>query len=525
MFAVLTLLLLQAPPPDLPIVGTVDSAVKGISGYNLKFQGKPASDTALMKRLYADLLGATPAEDEIQRFTEDPDPNKRGVLIDRLVQDERCNIHWANRFTQVLFGDPDKLQITGMPGVEAGTVRKFNLWLRGEFRKNMPWTDIVQRILAARGSLSTVPEAGYVLSFNRDAGPVVEFPQGVAKHFLGIRLYCAKCHDHPFDKWRMEDFYGLGSFITGQRATLEGGIPKILYIDGGDAAMPVIAGRKDTEVKFSTGGRVAPLFLYGGGVPAGADRMTTLATFMTQKENSQLPRAFVNRVWGWIFGHGIVDPVDDFSLKNKAVAIALMEGLVRDMKENDSSLKRLLRILCNTQAYQMVTKDESPDAYGYRQLMDSRFALGDYVEESRKVVLPIDLTIPETWKRVRRRTNNYPGATLLYRVPDPKDATRNAELGVFQKGSIAQSLPVDAQYVRPKKSSADLAGKISTTVQDLRGTWTCKPGADGPVEWAVLTATLETPKGPVGFRLEGPPSTVDAVRGDFETLLNTANVP
>lgn len=507
MLFALCALLFQVPGDPPTISSTIDSAVKGSSGFTGTYIGKPASDEALLKRLYKDLFDSAPTDADLKAFIADQNPRKRVPLIDALLLDDRFDAYWAKRFTAVFF----------KPDADPALTAPFQHWLHAEIKKDTPWTDIVYRILNARGTLATTPELAYLLSFRSD--PAAEFPQGVAKHFLGIRLYCAKCHDHPRDRWRVEDFYGLASFFNGAQFAQE----KLDYTDAGDATMPSFTGHETAEVKFAAGGKAPALFFWGGTLPAGADRMTTLATLMTQRATTQLPRMLVNRVWGWIFGHGIVHPIDDFGLKNKAMAPGLLEAMVRDSIENKYSLKRLVRIILNTQAYQMASKEESPEAYGIRQYLDIRYALGDYGVPGQKTPPgPLDYTLPDSWTRVRKLVMDHSGARNLYRALDPKDATRVAELWVYEgKDSGILCVPGERQYVRPKKSTTALAGKLPTTIYELSGTWTCCTGADGPVEWTVLTATLEAPKGPSAFRLEGPPATVAACRADFEAMLKT----
>jgi hypothetical protein len=155
--ALSALLLLQAD--DLPSA-TLDSAIKAISGYHERTTTKPADDDAFLKRLYADLLGGPPTNAELQAFVADVLPKKRAAAIDQLVTDDRFNDFWARRFTRVFFGDPDKLRIDDMPGVETAAVRNFERWLSAEFKKDTPWTDIVYRILNARGGLRPLLQPG-----------------------------------------------------------------------------------------------------------------------------------------------------------------------------------------------------------------------------------------------------------------------------------------------------------------------------------------------------------------------------
>ena len=130
---------------------------------------------------------------------------------------------------------------------------------------------------------------------------------------------------------------------------------ELKYSDEGEARMPRIAGTKDAEVKPSRGGVVQPTFLFGGSAGKNDDPMKVLAGFLTAKQDSQFTRAWVNRVWGWLFGYGIVHPADDFNLKNKALSTGLLESPVRDTRDQNHSLKRLVRVICYRTAYRMPT--------------------------------------------------------------------------------------------------------------------------------------------------------------------------
>ncbi|HLY75636.1 MAG TPA: DUF1549 domain-containing protein, partial [Planctomycetota bacterium] len=330
--------------------------MRSLPGFNWKDEPKPIDDEAFLKRLLKDLLGAAPTEADIKAFVSDPDRQKRSALIARLVEDDRFAPFWAGRFAGVFFGDPAKLEFTEIEdrprGIEAQVLKRFTDWLALKLKKDVPWNDIVRDMLEARGTTDGSPELAYLLSFYRRKGLAIEFPVGVARHFLGIRLSCARCHDHPFDKWRAEDYYGLSAFVIRQKVRKVGDAIELKYADEGEARMPLIYGTKEADVRLARGGVVQPTFLFGGSAEKNDDQMKVLAGFLTGKQDSQFTRAWVNRVWGWLFGYGIVDPVDDFNLKNKALSSALLEALVRDTRDQNHSLKRLIRVICNTAGYQ-----------------------------------------------------------------------------------------------------------------------------------------------------------------------------
>jgi len=353
------------------ICTTIDSAVKGISGYNMKDQAAIADDGEFLRRVMLDLVGYPPNLEQVQAFMADKAPNKRVVKIDELLASDDFADLWARQFAEVFFGNYHDVAMDTMPklgkAASARIVGDFLKWFKLKLNKDTPWTEIVSQMLDARGTDEGDPAMAYKLSFYSGEGQAIEFSNGVARHLLGIRLVCARCHDHPFDKWRVEDYYGLADFVYRQKARGYGNggekdsvdHVELKYADEGDIMMPDIKGSKDADVKLSHGGAAAPNFLFGGSAGKNDDRMKVLSMFMTNKANTQLPRALVNRCWSWLMGRGVVHPVDDFNLKNKAMATALLEAMVRDTIENKYSVKRIIRAICNTEAYQRGCSSET----------------------------------------------------------------------------------------------------------------------------------------------------------------------
>jgi len=516
-----SLLLLQADEPQIASA-ILDGAVRSIAGYNGRNELKPIGDEAFLKRIFKDLVDGTPSAEEIKAFVADADPRKRAAKIDQLVADARFDDFWARRFTQVFFSDPEKfrIEITVPPwGMDVRAVKAFERWMRGQFQKDAAWTDIVSQMLVARGSLETVPEMAYVLSFNGVKGLAAEFPKGVSRHFLGIRLSCAECHDHPFDKWRVEDYYGLSSFVIRQKVTMVNDVPQIKYGDAGEAMMPALDGRKDADVKMARGGAASPNFLFGGQAGRDEDRMTALAAFMSNKANTQVPRALANRVWGWLFGYGVVHPVDDFNLKNKAASPALMQALTTDTIDHKYSLKRLVRVICNTNAYQMPTPEEAPDAMSFRHQVGGRIARGRYYPVTSKAPeIPLRFEAPASWTRM-----NSSGPKALYVVPGKTDPLRRVELTLHTGKRDKDFVEVHCgNFVKPKKNTQVLQGKGSVTLSEISGMNTCIQGSDGPVDYTILAAVVEPPEGAYTFKFEGPTALVNEWREEFLTLLKGA---
>jgi hypothetical protein len=517
-------LLLQGAADEPPAASaTIDTVVKTIPGY--KVGGRPVDDEEFLERLTADLVGAAPTAAEIKQFAGDPDPKKRTKRINQLLGDPRFGAFWADRFATVFFGDLSQVRFQGLgplgEGVEEEILPAFRKWLAARFQKDKPWTEIVGDILDARGSTAGDAALAYKMALYREPGMEQAFAESVPRHFLGIRLTCARCHDHPFDKWRVEDYYGLSAFVTRQRAKLRNGVPEFVYADEGEQQMPVLPERKDGQVKMSRGGAVGPNFLFGGTAGKNDDRMKVLVNFLTNKSNTQLPRALANRVWGWTMGYGVVHPIDDFNLRNKAMSPALLEALVRTTIENSYSLKHLLRVICNTEEYQLPLPQEGQEFESFRHLARRKHALGRYdVYTGKPVVRPASTyTFPESWTPVRPRF----GATakFMHRVPDPKDDSRNAELTIFEGKESRE--PNAAQFLKPKTATSTVIGKLTFALSEITGITTCRPGADGPLDTTILTARGEaSPDRIITFRLEGPTDLVAASRDDFLKLIQSA---
>jgi hypothetical protein len=343
----------------------VDSAAKSIGGYKSGLAGL-ASDGEFLRRVMLDLVGYPPNLDQVKAFIADQNPNKRVQKIEELVESDDWADLFARQFAEVFFGDYHNVTMDTMPKLSntasARIVKDFINWFKLKLNKDKPYTEIVQQMIDARGSDEGDPALAYKLSFYKEEGQAIEFANGVARHLLGIRLICARCHDHPFDRWTVENYYGLAAFNIRQRVRASGnGGEKdtsnsitLTYADEGEMEIQRSpdANDKDSKVRLAQGGKADPVFLFGGAAGKQDDRAKVLANLITSKANAQLPRAMVNRVWGWMFGRGVVHPVDDFNLRNKALSPALLDTLTREFTGKNHSIKYLVKLIANTETYQ-----------------------------------------------------------------------------------------------------------------------------------------------------------------------------
>lgn len=348
----------------------IDAAVKGINGYNVALQSPPVDDGQFLRRVMMDLVGFPPTGGQVKAFTLDPTPDKRPAKVDELLASDDFADYWSRLFAEVYFGNYHEVAISTSPALSkpasARILGDFLGWFRLKLQKDTPYSEIVSQMLDARGSDEGDPALAYKLSFYTGEGYAIEFANGAARHLLGIRLVCARCHDAVFDRWTVEDYYGLADFIWGQKARAEGGTAqaadhvKLSYSDEGDIVIPDNKIKNDV-VKQGKIGPSRPVFLGIAEAPKGSDRMKVLAQLLTGKQNPQFARALANRVWSWLMGRGIIHPVDDFRERgNPPISRGLLEAVAREFASNRYSIKHLVRTLCATEAYQRSSYSPSP---------------------------------------------------------------------------------------------------------------------------------------------------------------------
>ncbi|MFO1050644.1 MAG: DUF1549 and DUF1553 domain-containing protein [Planctomycetota bacterium] len=289
-------------------------------------------DATFVRRIHLDLVGRLPTADEVRAFCADGAPDKRGKLIDTLLARPELADLLAAQWAELLRIEPGRLEQKG--------AQVYTKWLRNAFRSGVPFDRMVRELLTAQGSAFAVPQANYWVVA---ADPRV-LAENCAQAFLGIRLQCAQCHNHPFERWTLDDYYGFASFF-GQVGRKRGDDPRdtIVYDTGSG------------EVPNLRNGRVSPPRLLGGVDPKlepGRDRRATLATWLTDKDNHWFAENVANRLWARLVGRGLVEPVDDVRVSNPASNPELHRRLGAMLVEAGFDLRALLRTICNSQTYQ-----------------------------------------------------------------------------------------------------------------------------------------------------------------------------
>lgn len=293
------------------------------------------TDHEFLRRAYLDLLGILPTLAEQDAFLTDPDPQRRERLVDRLLERPEYARFWALKW-----GDLLRLQRSEVS--EIG-VHKFHDWLVECFANNMPLDRFARELLTARGSTFDHPAANYYRAFD-DATQAAET---AAQLFLGSRVQCAKCHNHPFENWTQDNYYGLSAFFN-----------RVARKPGRRQDEQIIYVARDGEVtQPRTGQTMAPwLPLAGPQLTAAVDRRTTFADWLTTPDNPFFARVLVNRIWAEVMGRGIVDPVDDVRQSNPPTIPDLLDKLAEDFVQHGFDQKRLLRTILASRVYQLTSR-------------------------------------------------------------------------------------------------------------------------------------------------------------------------
>ena len=303
-------------------------------------------DEVFLRRAYLDAIGRLPTPAEIREFLADHRSDKRAAWIDRLLAMPAFADWWAQKWA-------DRLGVNQRFVGKIGAI-KYHQWIRASMAANVAEDVFVRSILTAGGGNYTNPAAGF---FRRLRDPQLRAEE-IAQLFLGVRMQCARCHNHPGESWTQEDYYSLAAFFA-----------QVQYRDGPffvgiyDKEETVLS-RRELEVTHPrTGVKIAPKYPGGpqAALSAGADRRGSFASWLTAPGNPYFARASANRIWFHLFGRGIVEPVDDARSTNPPSIPALLDALAADLERHHYDRKHLIRTIMNSRTYQ-ATGSATPDS-------------------------------------------------------------------------------------------------------------------------------------------------------------------
>lgn len=279
------------------------------------------SDEQFFRRLSLDLRGRIPTTIELQQFLANPE---RNLWIDTLLESTDFPEHWSKLWTT---------QWYGYTAEDEAPRAEFQQWILHALQKQQPYDQIVHEIITAQGESAFNGPVNFFIRHNEE--PVIK----ITRSFLGVRLDCARCHDHPFDRWTEEDFQRMNRFFSGLQLN---------DVSRGNVRL--------TDAVMQSEPSELPRFLTGS-VPKTTQWRAEFAMFLTKSR--PFARNFANRIWYHLLGRGIVHPVDDFSRDNPASHPQLLEYLADEARNSKFDLKHMIRLICQSQAYQRGSSTES----------------------------------------------------------------------------------------------------------------------------------------------------------------------
>jgi hypothetical protein len=317
----------------------VKNLIDGKVFEKLKALGLPASeicdDTTFLRRTTVDICGRLPTLLEAEQFAADADPNKREKLVEQLLASTDYAEYFANKWSAILRNkrrqDSDKR-----------ATYAFYDWIRTSFHQTKPYDEFVREIVASTGEVGKNPPVAWYREVKDQSAQL----EDTAQLFLGLRIQCARCHHHPFEKWSQQDYYGFAAFfaqVGRKRAPLRN--EDRIYVN---RTMPQARNPKTGENVPATGLGSEPL-----GLTADDDARMALAGWMAEKDNPFFAHALVNRYWKHFFGRGLVDPEDDMRVTNPASNPELLAALAQDFIAHEFDIKHLIRTICASNVYQL----------------------------------------------------------------------------------------------------------------------------------------------------------------------------
>ena len=324
---------IQSTPFEFPAQTKIDELVLAKLQKMRLVPAELADDATFLRRLYLDMIGTLPSPEEIREFQSDRRSDKRSYWIDRVLDRPEYADYWALVWSDILLVDRQKLGERG--------AYELHHWLRQQFARNRPYDQWVAELITATGNSGTNGPANLF----RAVETPEELARTVSQAFLGVRMECAQCHHHPFEKWSQDDFYGLVGFFNGiERKPIAPGRVLIYH-----------AGLRETRLPLSE--KVIPTRPLDGQVfsETGTDPRRTFAQWLVASENPWFAKLIGNRMWKHFLGRGLVEPEDDLRSTNPPTNEPLLALLAQQVVEAKFDLKQLMRFIVNSRTYQLAS--------------------------------------------------------------------------------------------------------------------------------------------------------------------------
>ncbi|WP_020475284.1 DUF1549 and DUF1553 domain-containing protein [Zavarzinella formosa] len=367
------------------------------------------ADDEFIRRVFLDATGSLPSADEVRAFMNDNSPNKRAKLVDQVLERPEYVDYWALILSDLLQNRKERdHDVRGIKGV-----RQMHDWVRKQVAANKGWDEIAKSVLGSAGNTTDSPAIGYYLvtiGENREAEKS-EVVSSVAQAFLGTRIGCAQCHNHPLEKYTQDDYYHFAGFFS--RIRLDRKDPKM-----GDSALKVSApdpnqnGRPVGVNQPRTGKfmKPQPLDRQVMDIKPTSDPRAQLLTWMTDPKNEYFAGAMTNRIWKHYLGVGLVEPVDDLRATNPPTNIPLWKALVGEFVSHKYDMKHLMRNILNSRLYQLSSATRPANE------TDTRYFSHYY---ARRLPAEVMLDAISTVTGVPDRFPGYPAGVRAVQLPDP----------------------------------------------------------------------------------------------------------
>ena len=488
-FAMLLFPFVQASFAGPPLREVIDNEVRAAWQREKLTPAVPASDAEFLRRVSLDIVGVIPTHEETVAFLSDSSLDKRRQLVDRLLDDPRYARHMAELWDVLLF-------TRNPPGSEADKRDGLQNWLRQRFAENAPYDKLVRELLKAEGNSI---EQGPPLYFVQYRQRPEDMTEAVTQTFLGVQLQCARCHNHPFEPWTQQDFYGMAAFLARLQIVSAGKVEnqnKLMVAEKSTGDILFTGSVKDDK-PGKKGDPVAPKFLIGDPLvepplPEGFkevakfeenkpppapvfSRKDQLGEWITRADNPYFARATANRLWSQFLGRGLVHPVDNLSDANKPSHPELLDTLARELVEHQFDLKWLIRELFNSQTYQLssIGPEADPLPRWFQQARVRPLSAEELID-SWRVATGFETSLKPDAKKKDGRFSPIDGGYMIRFFGQPNTGTGDFQGGLHEhlflsNGPVSQLIVTspDSLYDSLVKSTAPWPERLDRLYHSL----------------------------------------------------------
>ncbi|MBI3279568.1 MAG: DUF1553 domain-containing protein [Acidobacteria bacterium] len=383
----------ERPVAKIPEYNFIDRFINA-KLQSLRIPPSPMADAAtFLRRAYLDIIGVIPTAEEARTFLASKEPDKRAKAVDGLLKRPEYADYWATYWGDHLSNTRQLLYNKGPYA--------FTEWLNKQFRSNVRYDEFVRRLMTSTGNMYDSPATSFYPVMRKE----LDMAAMTSQLFLGVNIECARCHNHPLERWTQDDFNGMAAFFSQVRYKNGAGPrnnERNLYIDFTRQFQ-----NPDTKKVY------LPKPLDGRQMPSGEwqDRREMLVEWLTSPENPYFARAMVNRMWRNFMGRGLVEPVDDFRVTNPATNDPLLEALARDFAGHGYDIHHLIRRITSSAAYQL--SSEALSGNKHDKMAYSRFYPRRMIAEQMVDSIALATGVPEEFPQL------YPG-TRAAQIPEPE---------------------------------------------------------------------------------------------------------